>query len=166
MINTLCNGLNPSQASLQLSLCVDTWDEFGPFTLTPQMHLTELEERRVQSYYCSWEGDGKKDGEEGWVWKGSRAAPALSTLQKHRRAVGWSRCVRSLLCHPHGQLPLRGTCQPKPCDLATLSPATWSCRPQLQKARGCQTSPAAGTGRMGSAAFLICRARLRAAAGR
>lgn len=33
MINTLCNGLNPSQASLQLSLCVDTWDEFGPFTV-------------------------------------------------------------------------------------------------------------------------------------
>lgn len=33
MINMLCNGLNPSQASLQLSLCVDTWDEFDPFTV-------------------------------------------------------------------------------------------------------------------------------------
>ena len=32
VINTLCNGLNPSPASLRLSLCMDTWDEFGLFT--------------------------------------------------------------------------------------------------------------------------------------
>lgn len=88
MINTLCNGLNPSQVSLRLSLRVDTWDEFGPFAV---MHLTEphweVGERRVPSYCCSWGGGDRKDGAQGWIWEGSRAAPALAVRSELRG--GW-----------------------------------------------------------------------------
>lgn len=76
MINTLCNGLNPSQASLWLSLCMDTWDKFGPFTVDPldRACTAKPEERKVPSY-CSSCGQGsKKDGEEGWIWKGTEGS--------------------------------------------------------------------------------------------
>lgn len=141
-------------------------------TLLQWIHLTELEERRILSYYCSWEGRWRKGWRGGMGLEEIQTSPCPQHPPEAQEGGGLEQmcvepvCLLCRACHPHGRLPLRGTFQPKSWDLATRSSATWRCRPQLQKTRSCQTSPAGGTGRMRSAAFLICGARLRAAVGR
>lgn len=174
MINTLCNGLNPSQVSLWLSLCVDTWDEFGPFTVDALDRAVRLSWKKGRYPVTATAGEGvarrmaTRDGSRRDPDQPLPSPPSWST----GRAAGREQmcaeplCPLCRACHPHGRLPHRGTSRLKPRDLARRSSAVRCCCPQLQKTRSCQTSPAGGTGRMGSAAFLICGARLRAAVGR
>lgn len=110
MINTLCNGLNPSQASLQLSLCVDTWDEFGPFTVD----ALDRAGRKKGTELLLQLGRGMAERMERRDVSGRDAHQPLPSAPS--RSTGGP-CVGAdvrgaLLCHawhPRGQLHLPGT---------------------------------------------------------